>query len=263
MGKAKEPIMVDDSDNEDDNEGEDEDDSEDFTDELDIERDPSSGDITGVRLNNAYVDANRDIFVRRYSTVLVQGGEDEHKYLGYVRDLFQTARDLQVEICWFYRTSDLSTPPPETVVCRAQLKGQPRGGDTGRFKELFLSNHLDQISIRSVMHPIQVWLLPTMSLDPVTLPGEAAGAAEEAGRGTGGGGGGTAALLPGFVIRRLYNIQTKELYPLAEVPLRRKKLGGWLVDDVGGDTRNVGRGAAPSERGGAVGVHDRVAGEVP
>ncbi|GLC33207.1 hypothetical protein PLESTB_000359500 [Pleodorina starrii] len=230
MGKARvkrkaaeeEEEMADDSE-----ESDDDDSAGEGIDENDLERD-STGKLTGVRISNSYVEAKKNYFLRRFSMVLVQAGENEHKFLGFIRELVEKPDDVEALICWFYRASDVKEVPPDLVICRARMEGKHGGGDKGRFKELFFSNHCDMISVQSVMHPIKVWLLPSESLDPVTVPPEAgplAAAAAAAGH---------APLLPGFVCRRMYDTQNRELFPLSEIPSRRKKLGEWpwLFDDV-------------------------------
>ncbi|GLC33206.1 hypothetical protein PLESTM_000035800 [Pleodorina starrii] len=166
--------------------------------------------------------------------VMVQAAKGHNKFLAYVRELSEQQHqeeeeegDIKLGVCWFYRSGDLEgVPPPKQRICRAALEGTRGGGDKGRFKEIFLSNHTDIIDVHSVMYPIKVWLLPSESLDPVTVPPEAgplAAAAAAAGH---------APLLPGFVCRRMYDTQNRELFPLSEVLSRRKQLGRWVVDDV-------------------------------
>lgn len=83
----------------------------------------------------------------------------------------------------------------------------------------------------------QVWLLHSMSLDPVKLP-----APEQLA-------GGVAdlddakaemksapwhgpALLPGYICRRMYDIHTKEIYLFSDVMSRRQHLEDWITTDV-------------------------------
>ncbi|GIL44691.1 hypothetical protein Vafri_2215 [Volvox africanus] len=202
---------------------------EEFLDDLEIERHPSSRDITGVRVSNTFV-GNRNFYVGRYSTLMLEADGGKDKFLGFVHDLWEEDDDVTVEICWFYRASDMLSPsevPNDLLVCKARLTEQPRGGDAGRYREIFFSNHMDNVSIRTIMHPIKVWVLPSMELDSVTvnvppLEGEKPPASADI----------APKLLPGFICRRMYDTQTKELYPLSQVPSRRKQLESWVVTDV-------------------------------
>lgn len=149
---------------------------------------PNSGNCR-IRVNSAY---------------LLLASPPMPYYVGYVSKLILDDPDnLQAKVVWYYRCTDLADkglPTDGFVASRATFSRCK--SETGKFKELLMSNHEDITEAVTFVHEIKVWTLPGEDLRPVSLGGAGDGAA-------------SGGLLPGFVCRRFLmakNDQNKVLW---------------------------------------------------